>query len=128
MADQFDDQLEKLRQMREEAELFAKIQKKGWDAANMSITGALKSMAGIRREEKTLAELRKKAATTEAELAEFRRKQQAAGKVLNQQQEEELKQAEEMAKLQREYVDSHEKTLTMMKSQLNIGVAIKNTV
>ena len=128
MADQFDDQIEKLRQAREEAELFAKIQKKGWDAANQSITGALKSMVNIRREEKTLGDLRKKALKAEQEIADFRRQQQAAGKILSQQQEDELKRAELMAKYQQDYADKHEKTLAAMKSQLSIGTALKNTV
>jgi hypothetical protein len=128
MADQFDDQIEKLRQAREEAELFTKIQKKGWDATSMSITGALKNMVNIRREEKTLADLRKKAAKTEQEIADFKAQILATGKQLSDQQKEELKKAELMAQYNKDYADKHEKTLASMKSQLSIGTAIKNTV
>lgn len=128
MADQFDDQIEKLRRMREEAELFAQIQANGFNAASQSITGNLKLLGNINAEEKKLAEIRKNAVKAEQEMTEFRRKQQAAGKILTQQQEDELALSESLNKSQREYADMHEKTLGAMKSQLSIGTALKTTV
>lgn len=128
MPDQFDDQIDKLRQAREEQTLLNKIQKKGFDAANQSITGSLKLLGNIKREEQKLAEIRKKALKQEEELKEFRRLQAAAGKVLTQQQEDEISRQEQKIKNEQDYADKHEKTLAAMKSQVSVGTALKNTV